>query len=490
MRRQDLLIVWTLFLGMLTLISGAMLVALVGNKGNGKHPDLRLLSALPKENLGLKRLEIKQKRRQRRPQHPAVRSYTSARAGLGMAAVEAPRKEPALPGSYRSLEEIEADLLTLESEYSDLIRLEQIGESTAFKLPIWAVKVSDNAMEREDEPRLLFTGVHHAREPIGALICLDLIRALAGRYNLDPQITEWVDNLEVWFIPMVNPDGYKYILDNNLSFPWWRKNLRDNNRDGVFDPTVDGVDLNRNYDYNWADGGDGKPGSWFYRGSLPFSEKETQAIRDLALRENFIIGISYHSYGESILFPWGNYSRPPDLELIIDIASNLAARIEKVSGRGNYSILPLNGRVGQSSIWMYGKLRVFDYIVEVATEYFPSDQRLPRILREHRKGAFYLFERALGTGISGRVYDANSGAPLLAEVEVKEVAARHVNNRTTDPEFGSFYQLLKPGTYTLEIRSSGYYSKTLGGVRVERGEMAGLDVGLYRVDFRPATGNN
>lgn len=392
----------------------------------------------------------------------------------------APRRRLTVPRAYKPLDQIYNELLDLQRRYPDLVYVESVGKTTAFKQPIWGARVSDNAATREDEPRILFVGVHHAREPIGSKICLEIIKRLCRGYGKDQRITDWVNSMEIWLVPVVNPDGYQYILENNLTFPWWRKNLRDNDGDGVFNPLYDGVDLNRNYDFNWSEGGDGKSSSWFFRGEVPFSEEETRAIMNLALRENFVIGISYHSYGESILFPWGNFKRPPDLELIVDIASEMAAHITKESGRGKYSILPLNGRVGQSSIWMYGQLRTIDYIVEVGTEYFPAPELIPFILKENVEGAFYLLDRLLETGVKGHVFDRLTGEPLLAEIEVKELAASHVKPRRTDPMFGSFHRLLNPGRFTLEIRSKGYYPQILKRVKVAKGELVNIEIALER----------
>ena len=391
---------------------------------------------------------------------------------------ESKRRNPNLPRSYKPIDQIEHDIFKLRLKYPNLLHVERIGRTRGMDQPIWAMKVSDNAQKREDEPRILFAGVHHAREPIGANICLELAKTLCEKYKTDPRIKNWVNAIEIWLVPVVNPDGYKYIFENDLRFPWWRKNLRDNDGDGVFNPLYDGVDLNRNYGYNWEEGGDGKPGSWFYRGETPFSENETQAIVNLARRENFVIGVSYHSYGESILFPWGNFKRPPDLELIVEIASEMAARIKRESGRGQYSILPLNGRVGQSSIWMYAEQHVIDYIIEVGTQYFPTEESVPFIVNENLKGAFYLFDRLLETGIKGHVFDTYTKKPLLAEVQVKELSANYVKPRMTDKEFGGFYRLLTPGKFTLEIHSRGYFPKTIKNVRVKRGRCTDFEIGL------------
>ncbi|MFQ5602045.1 MAG: M14 family zinc carboxypeptidase [bacterium] len=472
-------------LSFLAITSGLILLAGISSKKTAHRIDVRIFTPTKKDSVRLKVFNIKIKGKTTAGFVDAEVSESELekirRSGFQVALISELKKNTTIPPSYRPLEEIERKLRYYQSKYSEIYSLEKIGKSTAQKRPIWGVKISDNAEVREDEPRILFVGVHHAREPIGANICLEIIRALCSNYGRDKRITSWVNSLEIWLVPVVNPDGYQYVMNSDLSFPWWRKNLRDNDRNGKFNPLYDGVDLNRNYEYNWNEGGDGKPSSWFYRGSRPFSESETRAIQELAMRENFLFGVSYHSYGESILFPWGNYHRPPDIELIVEVASQMASRIKKESGHGHYAILPLNGRVGQSSIWMYAELNIMDYIVEVGTEYFPAEKNIPDILKENLKGAFYLFDRAFGSGITGHVFDMNTLQPLLAEVEVKQFAARYVKPRKSDAHFGGFYRLLKPGTFTLEINSNGYKTKIIKNVRVKNGEMTQIEIGMHKI---------
>jgi len=391
------------------------------------------------------------------------------------------------PENNASVLSVYPRLATFERQFADLVRayphlahLEKIGETTGWKQSIWAIRISDHPDRDEDEPAVLFTGVHHAREPLGAFICHEILRQLLTNYGKSAHHTRLVDSLEIWLVPIVNPDGYEYIMQNQLQFPWWRKNLRDNNDDGVFDPLVDGVDLNRNYDFNWDEGGDGNPASWFYRGGGPFSEKESQALRDLAWRENFLVGVSYHSYGESVLYPWGNYHRAPDQELIIDIAQRCAERIGRLSANGSYNVLPLNGRVGQSSIWMYGELGTVDYIIETGEAYFAASEDISRITRENVQGAWYLLERSLGSGVTGHVRDRLTGKPIAAEIHVNGCEAAHVKCRRADAIFGRFDRLLFPGHYTLEIRAPGYKAEILTGVVVQQNSTTGLEIALTR----------
>ena len=397
--------------------------------------------------------------------------------GLNVTVLPERKQNPSLPDAYLPYGQIENTLFALQTRFPGIVHIEKIGVSTTLGLPIWAAKVSDNAQADENEPTILFQGLHHARELIGANVCLDLLTTLCENYHKNEDVTRWLDSEEIWLLPVLNPDGYKYIFEHDIGFPWWRKNLRDNNGDGQFSTINDGVDLNRNYDFNWYDG-DEDSKSWFYRGEHPFSENETQAIRNLAQRENFVLGISYHSYGESVLYPWGNYSQPPDIELIVDIANNLAKTMSLNSKNGHYMILPLDGKIGQSSNWMYSHIRTIDYIVEVGREYIPESDEVPFILQQQRKAAFFLLNRLLQTGIKGLVYDSDSKRPVSAEINILQLQADYVNPKKTDKTYGAFYQLVNPGKYTIQIRSEEYQDKVIKNVKIEKNKFTELNIPL------------
>lgn len=385
-----------------------------------------------------------------------------------------------VPPGYPTLSEFETRFFNLVHRYPQLAKIEKIGRSTVWQQPIWAIRLTAAAHEQTGKPAVLFTALHHAREPAGVFICLAVMNDLLSNYGVSARHTRLLDSLEIWFVPIVNPDGYRYIMESQRNYPWWRKNLRDNNHDGRFDPLVDGVDLNRNYDYNWSEGGENEPSSWFYRGAQAFSEPEIQAVRDLALQKKFVLGVSYHSYGEAVLFPWGNYLPAPDQDLIVDIAQTCAAQIGRLSGRGTYNILPLNGRCGQSSIWMYGELGAIDFIIETGEEYFPSLADAARIAEQNLRGAMYLLERALGAGISGHVVDAETGKPLNADIHVRGRRADYVRPRHANGAWGRFERLLRPGTYTVEISQTDYETARFEKVQVEADRMTPLHVMLRR----------
>ncbi len=181
-----------------------------------------------------------------------------------------------IPQFYPDLKTIYREMDSLQQAFPELLKKEQIGMSSTKAQPIFAIKLSDNAARTEDEPALLFSSLHHAREAIGGLFLLHFIGEMAMSYQHDPLVKELIDNLSIWVVPVVNPDGYEYMFEKTPVFPWWRKNIRNyyaNERNMSL-----GVDLNRNYNYNWKQGGESSPSSWYYRGQSPASESEVQTM--------------------------------------------------------------------------------------------------------------------------------------------------------------------------------------------------------------------
>lgn len=147
-----------------------------------------------------------------------------------------------------------------------------------------------------NKPQVLFLATHHAREWVAAEMAMRLIKYLTSSYGSDTRVTELLDTIEVWVIPVGNPDGYQYTFTTERL---WRKNLRDNDGDGQI-TIADGVDLNRNFDSRWGYDDEGSSPSWSdqtYRGTAPNSEPETQAVVDFIQDNDFKFVLSYHTYG-------------------------------------------------------------------------------------------------------------------------------------------------------------------------------------------------
>ncbi len=379
---------------------------------------------------------------------------------------------------YPSYEEMSARLVELAAAHPDIMKVSTLGYSQRLHLPIKLVKISDNVNIEEDEPSMLFDGQHHAREPVGMLCTLVILEYLLNNYPYNYQVADWVENTEIFFIPTLNVEGWQYLYDNNLGNPFWRKNMRENNGNSVFQTSVDGVDLNRNYKFNFDLGGSPEISSWTYRGPVGFSESETRAKRDLTFQQKFVASITYHSYGEIILFPWNEYPRPGDFKLLEQIAGDMARIIPALDGINSYAPVRSGCQVGQSQCWTYGVGGVLEVLIETAEVFIPSREIGDKVAMDNLGAALYLLNRIQGPGLKGKITDALTGDPLEAILTIKELDNGASAPRTSDPVFGRYYRLLERGTYTVEASLEGYHSQTLAGIEVGYGKLKELDIQL------------
>jgi hypothetical protein len=340
---------------------------------------------------------------------------------------------------YHTYDEVVDELNFIVNAYPEITRLDTIGISTTDSSVILALKISDNPMIEEDEPAILYNGIHHAKELPGAEICMYMIDSLVRGYGSDPQITAWVDSTEIWIVPIVNPDGHNVVMHLPPIDTSWRKNTRDNNNNGNFDILYDGVDLNRNYDFNWHTIGS-DPWDPTYKGLYPFSELETQAIRDFSSDQHFIFAVNYHGpdlgVGEIIYYPWKWYGQmAPDSFAIKDVALSMASLIVNDAGNGTYAIGWGNARSPKARNWQYGVKGTFAYTVEVSTCFIPPGSLITDICQRNLAGAFYLLDRIHGASITGCITDSRTRMPLQAEVRILQAYDSVLPPRESD----SFY---------------------------------------------------
>ena len=393
--------------------------------------------------------------------------------------VAASNAATAIDSEYHRYEEVLALLDSLAAEFPHITKLDTIGTSQRYGRYIQAIKISDNPEIEEDEPAVLYDGQHHAREPVGMECCLAVLDFLLHNYGKDQQVTNWVDSTEIWIVPMLNPDGWVYMTESGLADVSWRKNQRDNNSNGLFDADYDGVDLNRNYDFHWNEGGNVNPRSSRYRGPEPFSESEIRGKRDLAHAQKFVLSLTYHSRGEYLIYPWElDGKTAPDQSLIIEIADSVASRIPTLDRSGYYGFYDGNGNGGYSDVWMYGTQGTIEYTVETAPVSIPSGQDALTIAQDNVYGALYLLDRVKGPGITGHITNAETGQPLSAVIKILEIYSPVLTPRTSDAGYGRYFRLLQPGTYTVEVSKKNYNTVTLQNIHVSDGKLTRLDFQL------------
>ncbi|NOZ07901.1 MAG: hypothetical protein GXO91_03360 [FCB group bacterium] len=284
-------------------------------------------------------------------------------------------------GGYYTFDEVIEHLDELHNNYPELVSAKiEIG-TTYQNRPIYAVRISDNPDLDEGEPEILYTSLHHAREPQSIMTVLFFMYHLVENYGVDPEITALVDSRDMWFIPMVNPDGYEY---NRQHHPDGGGMQRKNRLPGCPASTYRGVDPNRNYGFNWNYNDEGSSGDWCdetYRGTSAFSEQETQTVRDFVAAHNFKITFNYHGYGDLLIMPSGTIpgELPPDADLAIyqEYGSEMTRFNHYLFGTDmetvNYAVN------GDSDSWMYNDQGIFAFTPEVGNSndgFWPASDRI------------------------------------------------------------------------------------------------------------------
>ncbi|WP_234859273.1 M14 family zinc carboxypeptidase [Aquimarina aquimarini] len=288
-------------------------------------------------------------------------------------------------GGFHTNNEAIAALDKMRQLYPQLITAKSSIGTTIEGRPIYMVKISDNADTDENEDEMLYTSIHHAREPIGLSQNLFYMWYLLENYTTDPEIKILVDNTELYFIPIINPDGYIHNQQTNPNGGgYWRKNRRNNG--GTY-----GIDLNRNYGYQWAapGGSSSNPGSDTYHGPSKFSEPETQAMRDFTNQHNFVAALNYHSFSNLLIHPWGYKANTftPDQDTFVKMCVYMTEENSYTYGTPNQTVQYTAG--GSSDDWMYGeqstKPKIFAMTPEVGSSndgFWPASSRIIPLCNE------------------------------------------------------------------------------------------------------------
>ncbi len=289
-------------------------------------------------------------------------------------------------GGHMRYEEMLAQLDSMRLLFPNLISVKSPIDTTKTRegRTIWQVRISDNPNVSEpNEPQGMLSAIHHAREPVGMHQLLFFMWYLLENYSSNPEIKALVDNTELYFVPCLNPDGY---LFNQLNSPqgggMWRKNRRDNGN-GTF-----GVDLNRNYGYNWGFddfGSSPDPDFDTYRGDEPFSEPETKAMKAFCERQNFKMAQNYHTYSNLIIFPWGyDNLQTEDSTLYRNLTREMNKQNNYRIGTG-MQVLNYNSN-GSSDDYMYStdvqKPKILAMTPEVGDWFWPTQTEILGLCQE------------------------------------------------------------------------------------------------------------
>lgn len=315
-----------------------------------------------------------------------LRALSSEGLLASFRAISAARDFPSYDSAYHNYKETSELMQAIAAKNPDIASVFSIGKTVEGR-DIWCLRFNTNAkgMAASSKPGAFFLGNHHAREHLSNEVPLLLAAWLMDNRNR-PEIKKYLDSLDIFIIPMLNPDGVEYDISGGR-YHMYRKNMS-RNSDGSF-----GTDLNRNYDFLWCKyGSSNNPRTDTYCGKAAFSEPEAKAIRSFfAAHPNIKTHISYHTYGKQILYPYGGtYDEVPsekDKKAFIKIGNEMA----ELTGYINRKSSDLYVSSGDSCDWAYKAHGVLAFTFELdGRDFYPSAGEIDAVVSKNIKAAVYL----------------------------------------------------------------------------------------------------
>lgn len=336
---------------------------------------------------------------------------------------------------YFTLSEIYNFFDNLSDKYPDLLSEKfEIGKSIENR-PIFCYILGNKT--NKNTPKILITSLHHSREPLCMMSLAYFVKDILTKYNGDNYDAQSIlNNNLIYIVPVVNPDGYIY---NQSRYPngggLWRKNRRMHN------DTTFGVDINRNYgpyEYwnspNFGSSTDSTVET--YRGKEPFSEPETQAIKNLCESNDFEIALNLHSFGNLILYPNSALSKETnDSNLFKAIARHINSRNLFCFGRDLQTVGYLSR--GTSDDWMYlennrkGKILAFTAEIGTPADFFwPTPDKIIPYCRDNLQ-LYYEFLKNCYSNIvpvDYQGYSVNEGQSYLLNIMFQNIGLKKIEN--------------------------------------------------------------
>ena len=347
--------------------------------------------------------------------------------------------------AYHSYQEI-IDLADSLAEHFPNICTKHVFGTSLGGRQLAALKISDNPETDENEPEVMFDAGIHGDEIGGPENVIRFARKLCLEYGTDPEITDLIDNREIWLYLMVNPDGRVNMVRTN------------NN----------GVDLNRDWGYMW-DGWGSSTGA--------FSQPESKALRSCSYFNQFVVHTTYHSGTEYISCPWSYRSSAPyDASRILQLAgvySSVSGYSNLEYGQGNTGMYAINGSTKDSN---YGAMGSISWSMEISYSKQPPASQIMTYFNYNVPSMLAMIEYS-GYGIQGTITDAVTGDPVSAAI--------FVNNYLpcfTDPEVGDYHKYLLPGTYSIMVKANGYDDKLVNDVVVVENSATTINIALDPLD--------
>jgi carboxypeptidase D len=368
-------------------------------------------------------------------------------------------------GGYHSYAALTDELSAYAEANSDICRLYTLGQSVQGR-ELWAVLITDNPDDEEDEPEFKYVSTMHGDEPVGTEMCLYFIDLLLKEYGQDDLITNLVNSTAIWIVPLMNPDGLELGRRANAN----------------------GMNLNRSFPQLF-----GGHLNVFDGGLLDASNRqpEVRHIMNWTAENSFVLSANFHTGALVVNYPYDNdgkgsvYSASPDDQLFIDISMRYSMHNSPMWNSTSFPNGITNGAAwyaisGGMQDWNYRYMSCNEVTIELSNNFSPSASQIPAFWADNKESMLSFLE-TIHMGVRGLITDRGSGDPLWSEVWVEG------NSQPvfTDPNVGDYHRMLLPGTYDLVFHVPGYVPRAVRDISVTDGPASRVDIELIPEQASP-----
>jgi carboxypeptidase D len=368
-------------------------------------------------------------------------------------------------GVYHSYAALTDELNIYAEAYPEICRLYTLGQSVQGR-ELWAILISDNPDDEEDEPEFKYVSTMHGDEPLGTEMCLYFIDLLLTEYGTNERITNLVDSTAIWIVPLMSPDGLELGRRSNAA----------------------GVNLNRNFPLLTDSSLNIFTGEPLDASSR---QAEVRHIMNWTAQNSFVLSANFHTGALVANYPYDNdgkgsvYSACPDDLLFKDISMRYSMHNSPMWNSTSFPNGITNGAAwyaisGGMQDWNYRYVSCNEVTIELSNVKSPSASQIPNFWSDNKESMLNFLE-AVHIGVRGIITDRASGEPLWAEVLV--VGNSHPV--FTDPDVGDYHRMLLPGTYDLIFNVPGYVPRSAKNVAVNDGFATSVDVELIPTQASP-----
>ena len=371
-------------------------------------------------------------------------------------------------GTYNDYTNMTAMLQFYATNFPAICRLSSLGKSVQGR-DLWAIKITSQPDLAADKPKFKYISTMHANEPLGTEMCLYLLDRLTSGYATnDARIVNLVSNVEIWLLPLMNPDGRE-------ANPPQRYN-------------ANGYDLNRSF----PEGSAANLGNLLYGPPLNTNglQPEVGEVMEWTAAHHFTLGANYHTGALVVNYPYDNdnmgsvFSPTPDEGLLEAMSLTYSSNNPALWNSPDFATGIVEGAAwyaiaGGMQDWNYRYAGCFDVTIEISEDFWPDPpaSEIPADWSQNEESMLAYMEWVL-KGVRGIISDAQTGQPVAGAVRVEG----YPHEIFSDPAVGDYHRLLLPGIYTLWFTAPGYMPQRIPNVTVGSGNATRLDVQLQPVD--------